>query len=164
MKHGLQVKTISVCAAIALTVAACGSTGGNSSFNLGSLFGGGVGAAIGTQIGSGTGQIAAVTIGTLAGAWVGTKIVDQLNYAERRKSEEAAQTALELNAPSAWRNEKTGHSGTIKPSRQYVSSKGEVCKEFVQTITVDGKEEAAVGHACKDSDNSWRIVEKNSKQ
>lgn len=48
-------------------------------------------------------------------------------------------------------------NGTVKTLRDgYAGDK--YCREFQQTITVDGREEDGFGTACQEPDGSWRLV------
>ena len=52
----------------------------------------------------------------------------------------------------------SGNSGTVKPQPSYQNASGQYCREYQQTITVDGKTETAYGTACRQPDGSWKIV------
>ena len=78
-------------------------------------------------------------------------------YAQR-----TAQQSLEYNQTgqtAAWRNPDSGHSGTVTPTRTYRTADGQNCREFEQTIYVDGKQETAKGRACRRADGTWQIVQ-----
>ena len=128
----------------------------------GTLLGAGLGALAGSQIGSGKGQLAAVALGALAGGYFGGQIGQSLDKADRAYAKETAQDSLEFNRTgqtSSWRNPDSGHSGSYTPTRTYVSDRGEDCREFETTIFIDGREERAVGRACRQPDQTWKIVE-----
>jgi surface antigen len=75
---------------------------------------------------------------------------------------EAAQRALETTPSGqsvAWRNPDNGHAGTVTPTRTYQTAQGSYCREFQQTVTIDGKQERAYGTACRQPDGSWRTVQ-----
>jgi hypothetical protein len=40
-------------------------------------------------------------------------------------------------------------AGTVSPAN---------CREFTQTVLIEGKPVQAVGHACRQQDGSWRIM------
>ena len=56
----------------------------------------------------------------------------------------------------AWTNPDTGHTGTVTPTRTYQSGNG-YCREFQNTVTIDGKKENAYGTACRQPDGSWKV-------
>ncbi len=127
----------------------------------GTLVGAGLGALAGSQIGSGKGQLAAVAIGTLLGAWMGSEVGKSLDRADRlamQQAERQARTAP-IGETISWRNPDTGHSGTITPIREGENTRtGAYCREFRQTVTIDGKTEEAYGTACRQPDGSWKIM------
>jgi len=128
----------------------------------GTLLGAGLGALAGSQIGSGKGQLAAVAIGALAGAFVGSEVGKSLDRADKIAMQNTTQRALET-APSgqtvSWRNPDSGHSGTVVPQPAVRDESGQYCREYQQTITVDGRSEQAYGTACRQPDGSWKITE-----
>ena len=82
-----------------------------------------------------------------------------LDQRDKRMAAEAQQRALETaptGRPVAWTNPDTGHSGTVTPTRTYHSDRG-YCREFQNTVVIDGKNENAYGTACRQPDGSWKI-------
>lgn len=76
-------------------------------------------------------------------------------------SMETFQGALEynpINQSSTWVNPDTGGSGTVTPIRTYANREGQPCREFQQTIVIDGREQQGYGTACRQPDGSWQIV------
>ena len=51
-----------------------------------------------------------------------------------------------------------GAVGTVATMRSGVSSSGWQCREYQQTVTVDGRTEQAYGTACLQPDGHWEIV------
>jgi surface antigen len=146
--------------AIAVILGACSGNQGQKQTG-GTLLGAGLGALAGSQVGSGKGQLVAVAIGALAGAFVGSEVGKSLDKADKAAMRNSTQRALET-APSgqqvAWRNPDSGNSGTIVPQPAIQDNAGQYCREYQQTITVDGKSEQAFGKACRQPDGSWKIV------
>ena len=157
----MHIPRIAVAAVTALALAACTTEGRQKELG-GTLLGAGLGALAGSQVGSGKGQLVAVAIGALAGAWIGGEVGKSLDKADRLAAQQAAQTALESRADgqtTAWRNPNSGHSGTYTPTRTYVSANRQPCREYETTVVIDGREERAVGRACRQSDGTWKIVQ-----
>jgi surface antigen len=78
-------------------------------------------------------------------------------YAER-----TAQNALETSRAgqtSTWRNPDSGHEGTVTPIRTYQTASNQNCREYETTVTIDGRQERAVGRACRQADGTWKIVQ-----
>lgn len=127
----------------------------------GTLVGAGLGALVGSQIGSGGGQLAAVAVGTLAGAYFGSEIGKSLDRADKLAMERNSQSSLEstpTHQVSSWRNPDSGHSGSITPTRTYQSPQGRNCREYTQTVTIDGRTETVRGTACRQYDGTWKIA------
>ena len=148
-------------AALALALlAGCQSGAGNKQIG-GGLIGAGLGGLAGSQIGSGKGQLAAVALGVLGGALLGSELGKSLDKADMAYAERNANNALEYNqagTSSTWRNPDSGHSGTFTPTRTYQTAQGQDCRDYEQTIYVDGKAETATGRACRNADGTWQIV------
>ncbi len=149
-----------VAAALAFSMTACSEDAGNKEV-MGTLLGAGLGALAGSQIGDGKGQLAAVAIGTLGGAYIGREIGKSLDRADRAAMEQSAQQALE-NTPSGqvseWNNPDSGNYGTVTPQPGFKSAEGRDCREFQQTVTVEGEIVTGYGTACRMDDGTWRIV------
>ncbi len=147
--------------AIALCVSLASCTEGREKETVGTIAGAGLGGLVGTQIGGGKGKLAAVVLGTLAGAWAGSEVGKSLDKADKAYAQRTAQDALEYNKvkqASTWRNPDSGNSGTVTPTSTYRSSEGTDCREFETAIFVDGKQEKGTGTACRQSDGTWKIA------
>lgn len=140
----------------AFLVTACESLGTKTTVGAagGAAAGGLIGAAAG---GGGTGIAAGAILGGLLGGVIGNR----LDAADRRYADEAAYRAFE-NAPvgssTTWRNPDTGRYGTITPTRTYRGAEGAPCREYEQTVYIDGERELVRGTACRQSDGRWRVV------
>ncbi len=148
-------------AVLAVTLAACQTSDRGQKETIGTLVGGGLGALLGSQVGGGKGQMAAVAIGALAGAYFGGEFGKSLDKADRAYAERTAQDALEYNRTnqtSSWNNPDSKASGSVTPTRTYQTAEGRNCREFETSIVVDGKTEKASGTACRQPDGSWRVV------
>jgi surface antigen len=58
----------------------------------------------------------------------------------------------------AWRNPETGHSGAVTPQRTYLSEAGFYCRDYQETLTVDGQTATYSGTACRDAGDTWRWI------
>lgn len=158
--HGLGRRLGAVLIAGAL-VAGCADAQNNPKQTLGTIVGAGLGALAGSQVGGGKGQMVGVAIGALAGAWMGSEIGKSLDKADKAYLARTTQDSLEYGktgVTSSWRNPDSGHSGTVTPTSTYQKAAGEYCRQFEQTIYVNGKEETATGRACRQPDGTWKIV------
>lgn len=157
----MNPKRIIPAAFAAALLAGCASDTGNKQVG-GTVIGAGLGALAGSQIGGGTGKLAAVAIGTLGGAWLGSEVGKSLDRADRAYAERTATSSLESSqtgTTSTWRNPDSGHSGTFTPTRTYQTAEGRDCRDYEQTIYVDGRSETATGRACRNPDGTWQIVQ-----
>ena len=120
----------------------------------GAAAGGLIGAAAG---GRAEGIIAGVLLGGLAGGAIGSA----LDNADREYAMQNSWYALErtpAGTTSEWRNPDTGHSGTVTPLQTYDTPSG-YCREFEQTIRIDGRDQHGYGTACRQPDGSWRVAQ-----
>lgn len=150
---------IAMTAMLALSLAACETTGGPKQTG-GTLLGGIGGAIAGAQFGKGEGQIAAVAAGTLLGALLGSEVGRSLDKADIAYADQANQRAqaAPIGQPIRWNNPQTGNSGTVTPVRDGTDASGAYCREFQQTVTIGGKTEQAYGTACRQPDGTWKVV------
>jgi len=128
---------------------------------LGTLAGAAIGGLIGSQIGSGTGNSVAIGAGVVAGGFLGNKMGQSMDCQDQQSHYDTTQNALEtkpVGQSATWTNPDTGHSGEITPTRTYTASDGTPCREFTQTIYVDGEYEQIQGTACRQPDGSWKPV------
>jgi surface antigen len=142
---------------LAFVVTACETTPGPKA-TVGGLGGAAAGGLLGAVTGGGATGIAA---GVLLGGLIGGAIGDRLDAADRNAASAAAHQAFE-RAPSGtsttWRNPDSGNYGSITPTRTYQTAQGTYCREYQQTITMDGEQHQGHGTACREPDGRWRIV------
>ena len=154
------MRAIKATVAMVAVAALAGCSGGEKE-KAGTVIGAGLGALAGAHVGKGKGKLIAVAVGTLAGAALGSEVGKSLDRADRIAMQRSTQTALESNrtgSASTWRNPDSGNRGTVTPTRTYETARGDVCREYQQTITVGGQTETAIGRACRHADGTWRIV------
>lgn len=145
---------------LALPLGACKGTRSESEI-IGALVGAAVGGFLGAQFGTGAGKLAAVAIGTLLGANVGNRIGRRLDRLDRKKAKRAQYSALEHQPDHArveWRNPDTGHYGSVMATSTVTTRSGQLCREFQQAITVEGRTQRAYGRACRGVGGQWRIA------
>ena len=147
---------------IAVALTACEGVQQKPGETLGTLIGAGLGALVGSQVGTGKGGTIAVAVGTLAGAYLGSQIGKTLDEADRTAVEDLTQDTLENNetgTPSSWENPDNDVSATVTPTETYVADSGQDCRDYEQTVMVEGKAETVNGTACRNGDGRWKIVE-----
>ena len=156
-----MIKYCITLASLALAVAFGGCAGpGTTKQDSGTLFGAAAGGLIGNQFGHGGGRVAATIGGAVIGGIVGNQIGKSMDEGDRRRAAEAEYAALERGRdgePQRWRNPSNGHYGTFTPRRVY-TYETRTCREYEQTIFINGHPETMVGRACRDPDGTWRQV------
>ncbi len=154
-------------AVIALFVAGCAQNGQSpfgGSLNkqqVGAATGAVIGGILGSNVGGGKGQLVAVGVGTLLGALAGSELGKSLDRADQMYANRAIQQSYEapVGETVSWANPESGNSGTYTSVNEgYGNETGRYCREYKQTITVDGRQEEAVGSACQNPDGTWQIV------
>ena len=58
-----------------------------------------------------------------------------------------------------WSDPTTGTMGTYTPLRTEQTETGQYCREFRQTLTVDGETKEAYGRSCRQLDGTWAIID-----
>ena len=124
----------------------------------GALLGAVGGALAGSQFGKGKGQIATTAVGTLLGAFLGSQVGTSLDRADANYAQESANYAFNTGSAAQWNNPQSGASGNVTPTRSFETNNG-FCREFQQTVTINGQAQRAFGTACKQPDGSWKIVQ-----
>jgi surface antigen len=163
----MRLKICSAMIVTMLTLTSCQPGAGQGGFadmftkeNIGALTGAAGGAWLGSNVGKGKGNVAAIAVGTLLGAGLGKSIGASLDAADMSRYNQTSQRALETQGnghTSTWNNPDSGNSGTITPIKTYQTSNGTHCREYSQTISVNGKYEEAYGTACRQADGTWQI-------
>ena len=156
--HGPGVKSLALAMLLLVPLAGCEAIQSNPKTAIGGFGGAATGGLIAAAAGGGGAGIAA---GVIGGALLGGLVGNLLDSRDRDMQARAASQAFET-APSgktvAWQNPDSGHAGTVTPTRTYQTAQGTYCREFTQTITIDGKKENSHGTACREPDGTWRIV------
>jgi surface antigen len=136
---------------LAFTVLAAGCATKEDS---GTLIGGATGALLGSAVSHGS--PAGIFAGAIVGGFIGNRIGKSMDDEDRRRAYAAQMAAFEGGQRSEWRSP-SGHYGYIEPRPIYTYREMK-CREFSQTVFVDGRPETMVGRACKESDGGWHEV------
>jgi surface antigen len=150
------MQCVAIVMLIVVGATGCATMEDNPKTSIGAFGGAAFGGLIAAAAGGGGPAIAGAVIG---GALLGGLAGNMLDQRDKRMAAEAQQRALETaptGRPVAWTNPDTGHSGTVTPTRTYHSDRG-YCREFQNTVVIDGKNENAYGTACRQPDGSWKI-------
>lgn len=165
----LPFLTLSLCLALAVSGAQAQTRGctekgfmGSDSQVLGTLAGAALGGLLGSQVGGGTGKKVAIGAGVVAGGMLGNSIGSSMDCADQLRHSRTTQDALEsqhTGQSSSWQNPDTQTAGSVTPTRTWTRDDGTPCRDFQQTITIEGRQETLSGTACRQNDGTWRTVE-----
>lgn len=150
---------------LAVSLSACddGVSGGNYNNQaiLGGITGAVAGGALGSTIGKGRGRTAAITIGALLGGAAGYEIGRSLSSQDRASLSDTTYQSLAYDqdySPRSWNSSDSDYYGSVTPTRTYEDRYGQTCRQFEQTIYIEGRRETGRGTACRNQDGSWQIV------
>ena len=161
-KFRMSLRRMVAVGLVSVALAACEGAQQRPGETIGTLLGAGLGALVGSQIGAGKGNTVAVAVGVLAGAYLGGKAGKSLDEADRNAVEEMTQDSLENNpsgVPSTWDNPDKDVSAKVTPTETYVADSGVDCRDFEQTVMIEGKADTVNGTACRNGDGRWELVE-----
>jgi surface antigen len=148
------------CVSVTFALAACTNTGPKEAG--GTAAGAVTGGVIGNLIGGSSGNRAAGTvIGAAVGGLIGNRIGASLDAEDRRRAYAAQMQALEAGpsgAPVAWRNPDDGRYGNVVPGPAY-QAHGATCRQYTETIFIDGNPQIARGTACRNPDGTWTAID-----
>jgi surface antigen len=125
---------------------------------IGAIAGGVLGNAVsrGPQRGPGT------ALGALLGGAVGAGIGSNLNCEDRGYVYRTYYSGFERGRPHsryAWRSPRTSVYGYLEVGDYYRGPEGYRCATYTQRIYVRGRPEVAAGHACRQPDGNWVLVD-----
>ena len=89
---------------------------------------------------------------------MGSEIGKSLDNADRAYHQQAVERAYgaRLNEEISWNNPDSGHRGSVTPIKEgRETATGHLCRQYKQTIVVDGKSQTAYGTACQERDGTW---------
>ena len=124
--------------------------------DIGTVIGAGSGAFIGSQIGGGTGQLAAVAIGTLLGGYLGSSIGQSMDELDQYKTQQVLESSP-TGSTVAWNNPDSEIDYSVTPTRTYESASGP-CRDYTTEAVIDGRAEIVHGTACRGNDGSWHAT------
>ncbi len=150
-----------------LSACATGTTENNNPWGtgtkqtIGTVIGAVAGGVAGSKVGKGNGKLWATGAGALLGTFLGSEIGKSLDKADLAYANRAVQQAYEapLNEKISWNNPDSGNYGSYTPVKEGKDNNtGYTCRQYQQTIVVDGQAETAYGTACQQADGTWTLV------
>lgn len=154
-------RTLVLITAVALGLStACTSTDYGPRETTGGLTGAVLGGLLGAQFGRGDGNLVGTGAGVLIGTLIGSEIGRSMDEVDRLRANEAIRAAhrADVGDTIRWNNTQSGNFGTVTVMRDGVAASGRYCREYRQTITIDGQRAVGTGIACQQPDGTWRIV------
>ena len=87
-------------------------------------------------------------------------ITRHLNDEDKRRMQEAEARAYAgpLGETVMWRNDTSGHSGSVTAKSEHKRATGDLCREFEAHVLVGTHNETGYGIACHQPDGSWKVV------
>ena len=113
-----------------------------------------LGGLLGHQIGGGSGRTIATIGGAAVGAFLGSHVGRRMDRADQLRTAEALETSRDGGA-TTWRNSESGQRYSVTPTRTYEGASGH-CRDFTTVTSIDGRDEAVHGTACRQSDGTWK--------
>ena len=104
-------------------------------------------------------DVGGIVAGTGAGALVGSRSRPVLDEQDRKRAYAAEIQALETGpsgVPVPWRNPDSGRYGSVVPGPSYFSN-GFPCRQFMETVYLDGRPQNGRWVACRNADGTWFI-------
>jgi len=87
-----------------------------------------------------------------------TEVYDDLNDGDVALATDVLQQTLETapdGATRRWRNQDSGHSGTITPTRTYLSASGHFCRDYREELATSERSGRFYHTACRDDAEHW---------
>ena len=140
----------------------CSGVGTKEGEKVGTATGAVLGTIVGSKMGGGKGKAAGAGLGGIFGAWLGKTLGRTLEEGDLRQADATGTETMEsaeAGETAKLSNPDTGTSGTYTPTSGRVDGDGRECRDFESTILIDGRQERAVGRACRGEDGTWVIVE-----
>jgi surface antigen len=88
--------------------------------------------------------------GALIGGFIGNRIGAAMDEQDRRRAAEVQYWAFENGQRAEWRSP-NGHYGYIEPQPYYFDHDLR-CRQFSQSVIINGKPETMTGRACRGPD------------
>lgn len=108
------------------------------------------------------GRTAAIIAGTLAGAYIGGSIGQEMDDNDHYHSQQALESNM-VNRTTSWRNPDSGNSYEVTPTRTFNSDNGP-CREYTTEAVINGRAETVYGTACGQPDGTWQASNYKPKQ
>lgn len=127
----------------------------------GVLIGALIGGLLGHSVG-GDNRTATTTTGVIVGGVMGAALTGKLDCEDRSYAYRTYYDGFNSGRAGSryqWRNPSNDHRGTFQVGQYYNDAGGFRCTTYSQTIYIQGRAQQARGHACRQPDGSWTVVD-----
>ena len=152
--------TVSTVSALALVagLAACENSSVGQKTQIGAAAGAAGGGLVAAAAGAGgVGIVSGLLLGALLGGGIGYYLDEQDKEALAERTQYSLQTAPN-GQTTTWQSQNSTDSGSVTPLNSYRDASGRYCRDFRQTVSVDGQTETANGTACRNEEGNWAVV------
>ena len=128
----------------------------------GVIIGGLIGGLVGNSITHGSGRFPGTLGGVVVGGAIGAALTNKMDCEDRSYAYKTYYDGFNSGRTQSdyeWRNDHSGHSGRFRVDNYYTDPDGFRCASYRQSVTVDGDVRDTRGHACRQPDGSWAIID-----
>ena len=128
----------------------------------GVIVGGLIGGLLGNAVTHGGARVPGTIAGVVAGGAVGAALTNKMDCEDRSYAYKSYYDGFNANRTGSdyeWRNERSGHSGRFRVENYYTDPDGFRCATYHQYVTIDGDVRDTRGHACRQPDGAWAVVD-----
>ena len=127
----------------------------------GILAGAFIGGLLGNSVGQGGNRGGATVAGVIIGGALGAGLTSRMDCQDRSYAYRTYYDGFNSNRPNSdwqWENPNNGNYGDFRVGNYYNDPDGFRCATFTQQIYINDRREVGTGHACRQPDGTWAIV------
>jgi len=91
-------------------------------------------------------------------------LFERMSERDVQLANETLDRALETlpgGSAESWANASNGHAGSVRPVRtRFSTAKNVYCRDYEETLTIDGQTDRYADTACRDSQGQWIPIER----
>ena len=133
-----QMFSALLCLLLGASLVSCSSNTRNE--DVGTVAGAVTGGLLGSLVGQGNGQVLAIGVGALAGAYLGNQIGKSMDQQDMMRMN-AALNNNSVGEPTYWRNAKSGTHYKVVATKNVAVSGNKYCREYQTTATINGQQQ-----------------------
>ncbi len=157
MRHPIQISKLAALAVSLTLLSGCESS---NQQQVGDGVASVAGALAGQIVGFGSGSLITTALRSASRGMLTPDAKDALGEEDRVRADAVAQRALEKSQSGNtvyWRNPDNSAGGSFTPVRTVEDQDG-TCRDFVQSLSIDGKISNSQGRACRNPGGGWTII------